>query len=267
MRICSLISLFFNILAFHGFAQQAPMSLGVGRPLGGKLAPPSQVNASDGVYSNFVLIRWDASENAVRYRVFRATSPAGASLKELTTSWQNSTWFCDYSAEKGRDYYYAVMASDGKENSVLSPFDKGFVRKDNKIAIDETFGAVEQERYAAPKVVFAFVEEVHAQKSTFYVGDSAQIYIRLRNVFDEATPPTEVRVYLSEDSIWQFSDPLLIVKNYSSLPANTEVERLEKCYLPASLLPGEYHLIIVASPRGDILNAKTGYLKILIADR
>lgn len=230
------------------------------------MGAPTQVHASDGTYDKFVLIRWEAPEKATRYRVFRATSPAGASLKELTTTWQNSTWFCDYSAEKGRDYYYAVMASDGQQSSPLSTFDKGFLRKDEKVASDETLTAVEQERYAAPKIVFALVEQVSTRDLAYRPGDTALLEINLRNVFDEPTLRTELRIYLSTDAVWHFTDPILLSKTYSSLPAYARAELKEKCLLPASLLPGEYYLIVVATPEGDILNAKTGLLKIRLVD-
>lgn len=247
-------------------AQQPPIVFGAAHPAKLPLIAPTQVHASDGIYDKFVLIRWEAPEKATRYRIFRATSPVGASLKELTTTWQNSTWFCDYSAEKGRDYYYAVMASDGQQSSPLSTFDKGFLRKDEKVAFDETLTAVEQERYAAPKIVFALVEQVSSRDFAYRPGDTALLDINLRNVFDEPTLRTEFRIYLSTDAIWHFTDPILLSKTYSSLPAYARAELKEKCILPASLLPGEYYIIVVAAPEGDILNAKTGLLKIRLVD-
>lgn len=253
-------------LSFSMGAQQPLITFGAAHPARTSVGAPTQVHASDGTYDKFVLIRWEAPEKATRYRVFRATSPAGASLKELTTTWQNSTWFCDYSAEKGRDYYYAVMASDGQQSSPLSTFDKGFLRKDEKVAFDETLTAVEQERYAAPKIVFALVEQVSTRDLAYRPGDTALLEINLRNVFDEPTLRTELRIYLSTDAVWHFTDPILLSKTYSSLPAYARAELKEKCLLPASLLPGEYYLIVVATPEGDILNAKTGLLKIRLVD-
>lgn len=264
MRIA--LVLLITFLSYGMRAQQPPIVFGAAYPARTSVVAPAQVHASDGTYDKFVLIRWDAPEKASRYRVFRATSPAGASLKELTTAWQNSTWFCDYSAEKGRDYYYAVMASDGQQSSPLSTFDKGFLRKDEKVVFDETLTAVEQERYAAPKVIFALVEQVSSRDLAYRPGDTASLNINLRNVFDEPTLRTELRVYLSTDAVWHFTDPLLLSKVYSSLPAYARAELGEKCPLPASLLSGEYYLIVVAAPEGDILNAKTGLLKIRLAD-
>ncbi len=249
------------ILPFLLLAQQQAM---ISSQVSKAVLAPSQVYASDGTYDKFVLIRWEASEGATYYRVFRATSSEGASLKEITRSWQASTWFCDYSAERGRDYFYAVMASNGNESSSLSPFDKGFVRKDGKIAWDESLSLTEVERYAAPKVFFALVEEASRDKSIYRAGDTAQLNIRLRNIFEEPTRRIDLHIYLSTDVVWHFSDRLLSSKSYSSIPANARAELKENCPLPPNLLTGEYYLIIVAAPGGDILNAKTGYLKIFI---
>ncbi|MBX2892944.1 MAG: hypothetical protein KF734_18685 [Saprospiraceae bacterium] len=229
--------------------------------------PPANLNASDGVYDKFVLIRWEPVGKTSEYRLFRATSPAGASLTELTKSSQSSTWFCDYSAEKGKDYFYAVMGSDGKNYSALSAFDKGFLRKDDKVAQDESLTAIEHERYAAPKVVFVLVENVRTNVGEYAPGDTAHLSISLHNVFDEPAHRTELRIYLSEDATWDFNDRLLLNKTYSGFPANAKAVLEEMTLLPTPLLPGEYFLLVVLAPEGDILNAKTGSTIINISDR
>lgn len=219
---------------------------------------PANINASDGVYEKFVLILWEGADKTDDYRLFRATSSSGSSMLELTKSWQKSTWFCDYSAEKGRDYFYAVMGSDGKKSSPLSRFDKGFVRKDDKSAYDETLSAVTPDRYAARKQIFVLVAEVGADTSAYTAGNTAKLRIGLQNIFDEPTPRTELRVYLSTDSTWDFNDMQLISKAYSGFPAELKAMLEEQVVLPKNVLPGQYHLIVVASPEGNILNAKTG---------
>ncbi|GAB4497758.1 MAG: hypothetical protein OHK0019_31950 [Saprospiraceae bacterium] len=219
---------------------------------------PIYINASDGVYEKFVLIRWEAVDKMGDYRVFRATSSSGASLQELTKNWQKSTWFCDYSAERGRDYFYAVMGSDGKTSSPLSRFDKGFVRKDDKSAYDDSFSSVTSDRYAASKQIFVLVAEVDTDTTAYAAGNKVQLRIGLQNIFNEPTPRTELRVYLSSDAIWDFNDTLLTSKTYSGFPAELKVTLEEQITLPQNVLPGQYHLLVVAAPEGNILNAKTG---------
>ena len=233
---------------------------------GSAVAPKAAtgLNASDGVYDKFVLIRWEAPESGGQYRVFRATSASGASLQELTKSWQKSTWFCDYSAEKGRDYYYAVMGSDGKQSAPLSRFDKGFVRKETDTAQEDLLSANTPDRYAAGRQLFVLVADVQADSALYQQGAAMDLEIALQNIFEESSPRTELHIYLSGDATWDFNDQLLLNKTYSGLPANARVTLKESLTLPAFLLPGMYHLIVVASPEGNILQAKTGSLPINI---
>jgi hypothetical protein len=223
----------------------------------------SNVDASDGIYEKFVLIRWDAVGKTGQYRLFRATSNAGASLLELTKNWQNSTWFCDYSAEKGRDYFYAVMGSDGETSLPLSRFDKGFLKKDDKTAYEESLTSIVPDKYASGKQIF--VSEVATDTSTYAANNTARLIIGLQNIFDESTPRTDVRVYLSADAIWDFDDNLLVSKSYSGFPANLKTALTEDVQLPKEILPGEYYLLVVAASEGNILNAKTGTTKINIS--
>jgi hypothetical protein len=241
--------------------QNDSIAFGAANPLAAEVLAEG-VNASDGVYEKFVLIRWQASDKGGEYRLFRATSASGASLRELTKSWQKSTWFCDYSAEKGRDYYYAVMESDGKTAAPLSNFDKGFLRKPENIALDESLSATTPDKYAAGQVVFMLVSELRTDATAYPAGTQVALQIGLQNIFEEAAARTDLRVYLSADTTWDFEDKLLISKSYSGFPANFKGILNEKIPLPTGLLPGTYHLIVVTAPEGNILNAKTGIVQI-----
>ena len=256
-----LLSLIMITAPVIALGQQAGIAFGAG-----KESAPANVNASDGIYDQFVLIRWEASEEGNAFRLFRATSPSGASMLELTKNWQNSTWFCDYSAEIGRDYYYAVMATDGNKSTPLSRFDKGFLRKPAKMAQEESL-SVETDKYAAGKSIFVLVSDVQIPQETYQPGAGGPVTIGLQNIFEETTPPTEIRVYLSRDVIWDFSDVLLATKSYSGFPAafkgNLEIEFV----LPEKTIPGNYQLLIVASSEGNILHAKTGAAPIKISGR
>jgi hypothetical protein len=254
------------LLSNQLLAQNSQVAVGAAN-IAANPSVPANVNASDGVYEKFVLIRWEASDKSDNYRLFRATSAAGASLQELTDSWQKSTWFCDYSAEKGKDYFYAVMGSDGKTSSPLSRFDKGFLKKDDKTAYDESLTSVVPDKYAAGKQIFALVSEVAADTSTYAAGSTARLRIGLQNIFEEATPQTDVRVYISTDAVWDFDDTLLLSKSYSGFPANLKAALEERVLLPKEILPGGHYLLVVAAPEGNILNAKTGSTKINIANQ
>lgn len=243
------------------FAQTSPLPMGAANEA---FITPTNVNASDGVYDKFVLVRWEADEKASSFRLFRATSASGASMQELTQNWQKSTWFCDYSAEKGRDYYYAVMGIGQNNSTPLSRFDKGFLKKEEKYAQDESLSALSPDKYAAGKQVFVLVSEVRTDSPDYTAGSTVHLSIGLQNIFDESTPRTDLRVYLSSDLVWDFEDKLLSFKSYSGFPANLKASIAESLDLPENLLPGAYHLLIVAAPEGNVLSAKTGVVSINI---
>jgi hypothetical protein len=245
----------------------APVLMGAGYEKSNTTTIPTNVNASDGIYEKFVLIRWEGSDQMTDYRLFRASSANGASMRELSKNWQKSTWFCDYSAEVGRDYYYAVMGSDGKTTSALTRFDKGFLRKGAiHIAQDDTYTSTTPDRYAAPKQLFMLVSEVQADAKQYAAGAEVQLQVSLQNIFEENIPRTELRIYLSNDVNWSFDDVLLSNKAYSGFPANAKPTLTERIKLPAAMLSGTYHLLVVAAPEGNILNAKTGTTYIYISN-
>ncbi len=72
------------------------------------LSPPSVVSASDGAYTNRVLLAWNASESADEYEIYRNTSNnfAAATLLSETAA----TNYSDLSATPGRTYYYWLRA-------------------------------------------------------------------------------------------------------------------------------------------------------------
>jgi hypothetical protein len=258
--------LFFSALPFFVSGQDTLIRMGAGNS-SERMMVAENVQASDGVYDKFVLIRWEASDKGDSYRLFRATSPKGASMLELTKSWQKSTWFCDYSAEPGRAYFYAVMESDGSKTEPLSPFDKGYIRKSDGMAIDESLSATIPDKYATGKTVFLLIADVFPSNSIVQAGENVSLRIGLQNIFDEAAPRTDLQVYLSSDVVWDFEDKLVLRKTYSGFPANFKGNLTENLTLPSDLVAGNYHLLVVAAPEGNILNAKIGSTTITIQSK
>ncbi len=90
-------------------------------------AAPTGVTASDGTYSGFVRITWDAVASASYYRVARAASPGGG--KTVLSGWITDRTFDDTTATAGVTYYYsaqAAAASDGAGASSYSTENAGF---------------------------------------------------------------------------------------------------------------------------------------------
>jgi surface protein len=86
------------------------------------LAPPTNVQASDGTYPDKVRITWKASLGATSYKVYRATSADGT--KTLLGSLAGTT-ANDTSAVPGTTYYYWVTACRGTVCSDYSAYDTG----------------------------------------------------------------------------------------------------------------------------------------------
>jgi|GEM_PF-3465161 len=87
------------------------------------LTEPTGVLASDGAFTDKVLISWNASAGATSYRVYRATSPTGAKSGPATTT---ATSINDTSATPGVTYYYFVKACKGANCSGYSDNDTGW---------------------------------------------------------------------------------------------------------------------------------------------
>lgn len=92
------------------------------------LQPPTNVSATDGMYSDRVEITWDTVSEATHYRVFRS-SPLSPGSKTAISDWQTGTSFNDTTGSTGFTYYYSVKAatsSSGDNESDFSESDPGY---------------------------------------------------------------------------------------------------------------------------------------------
>jgi len=89
------------------------------------VAPPSPTNvqASDGTYTDKVRVTWNSVSSATSYKVYRATSSGGTKTYLGSTS---STTYDDYSASVGTTYYYWVKAKNAYGESGYSSYDTGY---------------------------------------------------------------------------------------------------------------------------------------------
>ena len=89
---------------------------------------PSNVNASDGTYSDKVRITWSGTSGNY-FRIYRGTTSSSVSCLPIC-NWQNTQlFFDDFSAVPGTTYYYfvqAASASDGTNQSYLSTNNSGW---------------------------------------------------------------------------------------------------------------------------------------------
>jgi fibronectin type 3 domain-containing protein len=90
---------------------------------------PTNVSATDGVYTDRVRVTWSASISANYYQVYRNTANTTIGATTLTTNQADSP-YDDTSAEIGMTYYYWVKACSGDGCSDYSTSDIGFLRSE-----------------------------------------------------------------------------------------------------------------------------------------
>lgn len=83
---------------------------------------PSNVQASDGTYSDKVQVTWNSVPDATYYQVWRSDSSGGAKYFLRTST---STTYYDTNATTGRTYYYWVKACSNR-CSYFSFYDMGY---------------------------------------------------------------------------------------------------------------------------------------------
>lgn len=71
---------------------------------------PTNVNATDGTYTDRVYISWTGTTGAY-YQVYRNTANSTSGATALNTTWTSATNYNDYSAVAGTTYYYWVKAA------------------------------------------------------------------------------------------------------------------------------------------------------------
>ena len=87
---------------------------------------PTNVSASDGTYSDRVVISWNAAFGAKSYQVFRATSASGPKTRIGAPT---GTSFTDTSAAANKTYYYWVKAVNPAGTSSYSSSNSGYVNQ------------------------------------------------------------------------------------------------------------------------------------------
>ncbi|MFC1461170.1 LamG-like jellyroll fold domain-containing protein [Verrucomicrobiota bacterium] len=89
------------------------------------LTAPTNVYATDGAYTNKVLITWNWASGATSYEVWRNTTNDTSSASKLADATETS---CDdTSASIGQTYYYWVKAKNSSITSAFSDSDSGHV--------------------------------------------------------------------------------------------------------------------------------------------
>ena len=88
------------------------------------LPAPTEVTATDGIYTDKVIVSWLPSEGAVSYDIYRDNYPEGEKTKIATTE---NTNYEDTSVDCPNAYYYFIKASNLIITSEFSAYDSGYL--------------------------------------------------------------------------------------------------------------------------------------------
>ena len=94
------------------------------------LIPPTGVDASDGIDSTKVIVRWDDMGEGLFYGVYRINETNPLDKELLTAKWLNINLFYDTTANSDTYYNYYIRCSDNPAGSNVSGYTSGFSEMD-----------------------------------------------------------------------------------------------------------------------------------------
>jgi len=92
-----------------------------GYPITGAITKPTNVAATDGIYTDKVQVSWNSVSGATDYQVYRNTTNSTIGVTSIS-SWQTSLSYADETAIPGKTYYYFVKAATSSTGSNSSGF-------------------------------------------------------------------------------------------------------------------------------------------------
>jgi len=91
------------------------------------LAVPQNIKATDGDFTDKIIITWETAEGSEAYRVYRATTADGDFSSPVADGLTGTPWQ-DTNTVSGTHYFYKISALKDSKESVLSSADEGFAR-------------------------------------------------------------------------------------------------------------------------------------------
>lgn len=131
----SIVASFIGVAAVF-FLYSAGSKPVAGKLLGGDLAEPTSVTASDGDYSTKVGLHWDTIWGATTYRIYRNTVNNTTTASDVGTTAKN--YFFDTTGTQAQSYFYWVRAENGSTQSAFSSPDQGVRANGTVTPGDET---------------------------------------------------------------------------------------------------------------------------------
>ncbi len=193
---------------------------------------PTGVSATDGTYSNRVVVSWNSAAGATGYNVYRSTSISdyGSEIKDTS-----STSHTDYSVTTGTMYYYRVKAYNSCGMSVYSSYDPGYpIVPYPNLSINSL---------SSPQIGFG---------SDYGATDFFSLAVVFENDGSGDASSFRIGVYLSTDTTWDGGDTLIAITSISSLSAGYYSITSGQITLPSGIPYGNYYVLAIIDDQNSV---------------
>ncbi len=116
---------------YYGISSPGPVNYGYK-----DLAPPDTIHATDGTYTNFIILSWSGSADVMHYDIYRTTNesyPYNKIVSNIT-----ETLFTNFAVTSGKVYFYKVIAHNNYITSGFSAADSGFLSGSDTFEVNDS---------------------------------------------------------------------------------------------------------------------------------
>ena len=138
---------------------------------------PTGVTASDGTYTNKVVVSWNSSSGATSYRVYRCTSTSTASCGSSLSS-PTGTSYSDTGGTPGTTYYYRVKACNSSGCSGYSSYNTGYRATEDMPAVADFNGDGDTDfSFYRPSTGYWYYSDNGSPSWTWFGGTGTDIIV------------------------------------------------------------------------------------------
>jgi immune inhibitor A len=205
----------FNLAALFSDTQTAPLP-----------DPPSQVSASDGAYTDKVLLSWSAVAAATAYNVYYSSSIGAGKILvgQFGGTSANITGF-----NPGEVLYFWVYSVNANGESASGAYDTGYIQA------------------VVPDPADLALTAVNAANGAYAPGASLLVSSTVENSGGTVSGVYRLTLYASSDTVITTGDRSLGFKDYTALAAGAIRTDSVLTQLPASLANGQYYIGAILS--------------------
>lgn len=159
------------------------------------LAPPANVTASLGESQEKIVVRWDKTENASYYDIYRSHNSDGSSEVFIKSVTSNQNFCEDYisSEEQGIDFYYTVRARTSSASSISSGLALGYALKDGAPGIVKDVKVTNGRGTTNNSILISWSELPGVQYAVYRTSSKDSSYTLCANVDAGKTSYTDIK--------------------------------------------------------------------------